>query len=108
MDTVGPENESPEEVPRMKRTLVTCGLAAAIALGAAPSVAGEFDKAIKARKALMQVYAWNIGMLGAMAKGKMPYDADQAQAAANNLLAAVSMKNGPMWPKGSGTSQTLG
>jgi cytochrome c556 len=51
----------------------------------------------------MQIYSFNLGTLGAMAKGKIPYDAKVAQNSADNLNAAVHMKNGAMWPKGSGT-----
>ena len=85
----------------MFRPLAAIGLALTLAVTAQPVLAGEFDKQVKARKALMQVYAFNIGILGAMAKGQMPYDADIASAAAGNLLAAVSMKNPTMWPEGS-------
>lgn len=65
--------------------------------------AANIENAIKARQGLMQVYAFNIGLTGAMAKGKAPYNAEIAQNAADNLLAAATMKNGPMWPKGSDT-----
>lgn len=52
----------------------------------------------------MQVYAFNMGQLANMVKGKAPYEAKAASNAANNLLAAASMKNGAMWPKGSDAS----
>jgi len=84
----------------MKRALLVAGLAAVFA--AAPVTAGEFDKQIKARKALMQVRAFHMGILGAMAKGTMAYDAELAQNVADNLLAASSMKETGMWPEGSG------
>ena len=85
----------------MLRPLAAIGLALTLAVAAQPALAGEFDKQLKARQSLMQVYAYNIGLLGAMAKGEMPYDADIASAAADNLYAAVTMKNSTMWPKGS-------
>ena len=87
----------------MKKALVTA--IAALTLGVTAQVGfaddNRFAKEIKARKAVMQVYSFNLGTLGAMAKGKMPYDAKMAQAAADNLNAAVNMKNSAMWPKGS-------
>ena len=86
----------------MKRVVTSLAVALALVVTAGPSIAEEFKKEVNARKSLMQVYAFNIGILGAMAKGKMPYDADVASAAADNLYAAVSMKNPTMWPKGSG------
>lgn len=61
-----------------------------------------FKKQIKGRQAVMQVYSYNLGLLGGMAKGKSPYDAKIASAAANNLLATASMDNSTMWPAGSG------
>lgn len=67
-----------------------------------PATADEaMEKAIKARQGLFQVYAFNLGQLGAMVKGKADYNAEAAQAAADNLLAAASMQTGPMWPQGS-------
>jgi cytochrome c556 len=82
-----------------------------LALGAVPQAASadaHFEKAVKARQAFMRVYAFNIGLLGAMAKGDIPYDAKLADAAANNLLAASNMKNAAMWPKGSDADSGLG
>jgi len=57
--------------------------------------------AIKARQGLMQVYSFNMGLLSAMAKGDMDYDAELASLAANNLSALASMDTGAMWPQGS-------
>lgn len=62
---------------------------------------GPFEKEIKARKSVMQLYAFNLGLLGDMAKGEREYDATLAAAAANNLNAAAMMDNGAMWPQGS-------
>jgi cytochrome c556 len=67
-----------------------------------PAIAAEpFAKEIKARKAVMQLYSFNLGKLGAMAKGKMAYDAKKAQAAADNLAAVANLQSSAMWPKGS-------
>jgi len=68
---------------------------------------GPHDDAIKARKALMQLYGHSMGILGAMAKGKMDYDAAIAQEMADNLNAAVNMGQSTMWPPGS-DSETAG
>ncbi|MFK7993938.1 MAG: cytochrome c [Granulosicoccus sp.] len=62
---------------------------------------GPFDKAIKARQAMFQIYGFNIGLLGAMAKEKMPYDAAIAAEAAANLNAAANLGQSQMWPPGS-------
>ena len=82
--------------------------AVAVTAGLSPAVAGDFDKAIKARKAQMQLYAWNISTLGAMAKGVIPYDAEAAQAAATNLAALSKMGNAAMWPQGSDSTALPG
>lgn len=63
-----------------------------------------FKKEIKARMAVMDLYAYYLGELGAMAKGKVPYDAEAASRAAKNLLAAASLNNTSMWPQGSDNS----
>lgn len=62
---------------------------------------GPHDSAIKARQGLMQLYGFSMGILGAMAKEKVPYDAAAASSAASNLLAASSMDQSAMWPAGS-------
>jgi len=63
--------------------------------------AGDFDKTIKARKAYMQVIGFQMGNLGAMAKGRVPYDAKAARAYADNMLALAKMDTRSLWPKGS-------
>lgn len=79
---------------------------ATVALGATTYVSFAADELafanqIEARQSFMHVYRFNLGLLGAMAKGEAPYSAEQASAAANNLLAASKMSNGAMWPAGS-------
>lgn len=85
----------------MKKILLTA-VGAALTIGIAGTALSEdFTQQIKARQAVMQVFAFNLGQLGGMAKGDLPYDADQAKVAADNLLAAVAMNNSAMWPQGS-------
>ena len=62
---------------------------------------GPHDKAIKARQSVMQLYGYHIGILSAMAKGKMEYNADLASEAANNLLAVNTLGQSTLWPQGS-------
>jgi len=82
---------------------------ATIALGATALVSFAqdelpFQNEIEARQSFMHILRFNLGILGAMAKGEAPYDAAQASAAANNLLAASKMSNSAMWPAGSDMS----
>ncbi|WP_299353152.1 cytochrome c [uncultured Shimia sp.] len=88
----------------MKRVsfVTALGLTATIFLGAA--TAHETDNpAVTARMAIMQLYANNLGQLGAMAKGNVEYSADAATAAANNLGLLVQLDQSTLWPAGTDT-----
>ncbi len=61
----------------------------------------EFEAELAARQGLMQLYAFNISQLGAMAKGAIDYDSAAADIAANNLAALSRMGSAAMWPAGS-------
>lgn len=87
----------------MKRRILSTILAITVA-GAAfagshadPAIQG----AIKARQGQMQLYQLNIGVLVSMAKGDAEYNAEAAQAAANNLNALANLDAMNMWPQGS-------
>lgn len=58
------------------------------------------NPAVKARKAHMQLYQHNLGILGNMAKGDMEYDAEAATAAANNLVALSGLSQRGYWAPG--------
>ncbi|GAG02825.1 unnamed protein product, partial [marine sediment metagenome] len=82
------------------KKLLTLTLSLIFALNLASAVsAGNFDWQIKARKASMTLRAFNLGILGAMAKGDMKYDADKANVAAGNLAALANMNESAMWPQ---------
>jgi cytochrome c556 len=91
-----------------------CGLVAAATIGLSgaaiadshvdPAIAG----AIKARQSHMQLYAHNLGILGAMAQDKAPYDAEAATNAANNLVALVALNQMSYWPAGSAAGNVDG
>ncbi|HKU85786.1 MAG TPA: cytochrome c [Casimicrobiaceae bacterium] len=49
------------------------------------------DRAIKYRQGIMTAQGWQIGILGAMAKGDRPYDKDIALRSANHLDQLVYM-----------------
>ncbi|MEP3112534.1 cytochrome c [Nisaea sp.] len=86
---------------KIKTILAGIGLSAALLVAAPVSADGHLEKAIEARKAAMQLYSFNLGQLGAMAKGNVAYDAAAASAAAGNLAALAALSQGAMWPKGS-------
>lgn len=82
--------------------MIALATGAALVAGATAAISGEAEeRAVKARQALMQVYAFNLGQLGGMVKGEMEYNADLAKASADNLVKATSMNGMAMWPKGS-------
>lgn len=84
----------------MKRTGLTLTLIASLFAGSAFADAAT-DRAIKARQSLMQLYAFNLGALGAMAKGTVEYDADAASAIAANLVSLSTLSPAGLWPQGS-------
>ena len=59
------------------------------------------EAAVKARKAHMQLYAHNLGILGAMAKGEVDFDAEAAQSAAGNLVMLAGINEASYWVEGS-------
>jgi len=81
--------------------LATVGVAIAATAVFAASHVGPFDGAIAARQAHMRLNGHNIGVLGAMAQGKIEYNADAASAAAGNLAALAKMNQSTYWPQGS-------
>lgn len=58
---------------------------------------GQMDKAVKARQMHMQLYAFNLGILGDMAKGEAAYDAGAAGAAAAALAALAAVPQNNYW-----------
>lgn len=81
------------------RSLIALGLAFSCAL---PALAeGEADAVVKARRAQMTLYSYNLAPLGAMAKGTIPYDADVATKAATNLASLAKLDQSRLWVEGS-------
>lgn len=80
------------------------GTALALLLGTAclaQAQEGPYDDAIKARESTMNLFGWNIGVLSAMAKEKVDYDAERAAEAAANLDAVANLGQSDYWPEGS-------
>lgn len=59
------------------------------------------ERAVSARQSLMNLNSFNLGILGDMAKGAVEYNAEAAQAAADNLQALASLNHMALWPQGS-------
>ena len=62
---------------------------------------GPMADMIKARHAHMELYAFNLGTLGGMAKGAIPYDAALASTAADSLATLSAMDQSRYWAEGS-------
>lgn len=93
---------------RLSHTL-TAGLVAGALAASAVYAAGHGENpAVKARKAHMQLYAHNIGVLGGMARGNIEYDADAAIAAASNLAAIASVDQTSYWVDGTDSDSLPG
>ncbi len=61
----------------------------------------QIETAVKARKAHMQLYAFHLGTLGAMAKDEAPYDAEAAQSAADAIATLAGLPQSGYWLPGS-------
>ena len=86
------------------KLVVTGSIAAAIALAGISFAAiakGPYDGAIEARQGMFELFSFNSGILGDMAKENMEYDADIALEAAKNLEAAANLGQSQFWPEGS-------
>ena len=88
--------------PMTKMPLLSAvlGLVATVAVGS-NHVDPAVGAAIKARQSHMQLFAFNLGTLGGMAQGKIDYNAEAAQIAANNLAALASVDFHPYFVVGS-------
>lgn len=84
------------------KTLTLMASAVALSIGtlALADSHAEVNPAVKARQAHMQLYAHNLGILGNMAQAKTDYDADAAQAAADNIVTLIQVNQSSYWPLG--------
>ena len=88
----------------MKKTIAAVTAAALIAgagLGTTVTAQEDYSAQLKARQGQFRILAINLGILGSMAKGEMPYDAEAAQSAADSIVAVSMINQGPLWPEAS-------
>ena len=91
-------------------TRALCLALATSALTGAPALAQDAppDPALTAhqlRTAHMHLFAFNLGPLGAMARGNVEYDPEVAALHAGNLAALASVDFTPYWVEGSSTEE---
>ena len=90
-------------------TLVSAVFIASLTLNAGAQADGHgADPAVGARQAQFQLLAFNIGILGNMARGNTEYDADTALAAAANLAAVASLDQRFHWVPGTDNASIEG
>jgi cytochrome c556 len=91
------------------RTLSAVALAAVVA---APVAVVAQDRAmqtaIDARQGIFANYQNMVNVMGGMARGNIPYDAETAQAAADNLVALTQLDARFNWPVGSDSDSVEG
>ena len=78
--------------------IITAVFASTLLAGTA--VAQDANPAVAARQAHMDLYSFNLGIVGGMARGNVEYDAEVAAAAAANLAALTKIDQSRYWPEG--------
>ncbi|MCW1951348.1 MAG: cytochrome c [Octadecabacter sp.] len=81
-------------------SLIASGAAVLFSTMAFADSHADVDPAVTARQAHMQLYAHNLGILGGMAQGKIDYNPEMAQTAADNFLALANISQATYWPEG--------
>ncbi len=82
----------------MKRVFALASISSLVGTGGAFADNHKGNPAVMARQAHMQLYQFNLGYLGQTARGRIEYNADLAQIAANNLLALAALDQARTWP----------
>lgn len=82
---------------KMKGLIASIVAASTLGIIAVPVMAQSVEDAVKARKADMQLRRHYLMLLGGMAQGKVPYDAEKAQKAADSLKAMLALDRSRMW-----------
>ncbi len=91
------------------KVIIAALAAAAVSSAAfAASHSAELPPAVKARKAHMQLYAHNIGILSGMARGNTEYDAEAAVAAASNIADLSHIDETSYWVAGTDSETVEG
>ncbi|PZX19940.1 cytochrome c556 [Palleronia aestuarii] len=70
-----------------------------------PLAAQDDNPNVEARQHHMDLYSYNLSILGAMAKGERDYDAELAGAAASRLHALATLDQTGYWPEGTSSEE---
>jgi cytochrome c556 len=85
---------------KLNRT-IALGLAAMTLAAGVAAAQDAVEAAVKARKGQFEVMAQSMGVLGGMARGNIPYNAQAASAAAGNIATITKLNQSALWPAGS-------
>jgi cytochrome c556 len=83
------------------KSIRAAAIATALAALTLPAAANDFANEVGARQGMFKIMGLNVGVLGGMARGNIPYDAEAAQVAAANLVAVSGINPLNMFPAGS-------
>ncbi|MGY6549285.1 MAG: c-type cytochrome [Roseinatronobacter sp.] len=89
---------------KLKQIVGTVLLGAALA---GPAMA-ENDPAVEQRQGMFKLFVHNFGLMGAMAQGRIDYDAAAAQTAADNLFHVTRHDQSRLWPEGTDSASIEG
>lgn len=92
---------------KFRSILAASAVIAATGFGTA-TIAQDLPMPVQARQGQFTMMGLNIGVLVAMARGEADYDADRAQAAADNLVTLSSIDQSFHWPEGSDNMTLVG
>lgn len=81
--------------------MIALGLAAMTLAAGVAAAQDAVEAAVKARKGQFEVMAQSMGVLGGMARGNVPYNAQAASAAAGNIATITKLNQSALWPAGS-------
>jgi len=88
-------------------TLAALVAGAALTFGSIAQ-AQDFDNQIGARQGMFKMNGVSLGILAGMVRGRIDYDAELAQAAADNLVNVSQFNMAPLWPEGSDSNAVEG
>ena len=94
----------------MQKVLLLILTALAVAFSTSPFAADEDPnlQLVKARQGDMELRTYSVMPLFGMAKGEIPYDAEQAKKLANNLKVLMQLDIGGAWAKDTGNDKYPG
>lgn len=90
-----------------RHLLLTMTAVGSLSIAAPLAAQDKMENIVKARQGSMQVLALNLGILGGMAKGAIPYDAGAATSAASDIAAIAGLDTATYWPEGSDADSTF-